>query len=233
MEVEKLVKMFEKEKESLENQINDKTNRLEEIKKEQENIIAREEIIKRYNEAIENLKFNKSLIKFDAYLIILFTSLLILFASTFIPMSITVFIALGFAVISFLFTAKKYMIEYFENKKVIKNNKKEYKESKENEDKDKELELSLTEEYTRIEQDILPLQYRLSRLKKVEAMQKLGYELELKIFKYKDQEESLTDMEKEQFYNQLWETSLEEKDYKKVHLYNNRIESGQILRKKL
>lgn len=109
-----------------------------------------------------------------------------------------------------------------------------YEEAKAREEKDKELSLTLSNEYNKIEQDMLPLQYRLSRLEKIEAMEKLGYQLELMASKLNEQYYCVIDNRNKEAYEQLWEQYLEEsKDYSKVHLYNPEMESTQVLVKKL
>lgn len=219
--------MFEEEKQELEKQISDKSSRLQEIKQEQQEIKEREEIIEKYTEVIKDLKYEKNLIKFVFFLELLIGSGCMLIDM--IPV-----VAMSFCIISFLIVGKNEIIRYFKAKKVIKKNKAQYEEAKASEEKDKELSLTLSNEYTKIEQDILPLQYRLSRLKKIDAMEQLGYQLELMASKLNDQYLCMIDNQNKENYEQLWEQYLiESKDYSKVHLYNPRIDSTQVLVKKL
>lgn len=48
----------------------------------------------------------------------------------------------------------------------------------------------------------MSLEYRLSWLKKNEAMQRSGFQLELIIFKFKEKEENMNEIEKKDFYNE-------------------------------
>lgn len=219
--------MFEEEKQELESQINDKSNRLQEIKQEQQEIKEREEIIKNMRNTIEDLDNNKNEIKGT----LVFT-LFSVYSCMCIDIRILPISVLYETII--LIICKDGIIGYFKDKKTIKKNQAQYEEAKESEEKDKELSLTLSNEYTKIAQDILPLQYRLSRLKKIEVMEQLGYQLELMASKLKDQYLCMIDNQNKENYEQLWEQYLiESKDYSKVHLYNPRIDSPQVLVKKL
>lgn len=224
--------MFEEEKLKLEEQINDKLSRLQEIKQEQKNIEEREELIKEYELAKSSIKFCKKILKIVLPgVIVIFLGMIVGREISFLKSIVLALIASGFCIMAFGGEAIK---EAFQAKKVIKENKAQYEEAKTREEKDKELSLTLSNEYAEIEQDMLPLQYRLSRLKKIEALEKLGYQLELMASKLNEQYYCVIDNRNKEAYEQLWEQYLEEsKDYSKVHLYNPEMESTQVLVKKL
>lgn len=224
--------MFEEEKQRLEEQINDKLSQLQEIKQEQKNIEKREELIKEYELANSSIKFCKKILKIVLPgVIVIFLGMIVSREISLLKCIVLASIASGFCIMAFCGEAIK---EAFQAKKVTKENKIQYEEAKEREEKDKELSLTLSNGYTKIEQDMLPLQYRLSRIKKIEALEKLGYQLELMASKLNEQYYCVIDNRNKEAYEQLWEQYLEEsKDYSKVHLYNQEINSTQVLVKKL
>lgn len=224
--------MYEEEKQILESQINDKSIRLQEISQEQQEIKKRTDLINKYEQAISSINFCKKILKIVLPgVVVIFWGMIVSREISLLKAIVLASIASGFSIMAFGGEAIK---EAFQAKKVIKKNQTQYEEAKENEEKDKQLELSLSNEYAKIEQDILPLQYRLSRIKKIEAMEKLGYQLELMASKLNEQYFCVVDNRNKEAYEQLWEQYLEEsKDYSKVHLYNPETESSQVLVKKL
>ncbi len=223
--------MSEEEKERLEKQIASLFKKLQEIMKTQQEIKKREDLLNELKDAEHSIKLCKKMLKIiipgD---IIISLGMIIGREISLISAIILASIAFGLCTLAF---GGEIIKEAIQARNIYKNKKEQFEEAKEKEEKDKELTITLSSEYTKIKEELLPLEYRLSWLKKNEVMQRSGFQLELIIFKFKEKEENMNEIEKKDFYNELWETYLEEQDYKKVHLYNPEVESGHILRKKL
>ena len=165
--------MFEIEKERLENKINEKNNRLQEIGNKQVEIEKREEIISKYENALLHIKYWKKSLIFILFCIIIMGILIVAFSGFSFLYSFLLISILGtLAVISFL---GEDTLRTIKAKRITKEIQKEYESAKKIEEKDKELKLALTEEYNKIIMELESLKEMLSWFNKTEEMEKLGY----------------------------------------------------------
>ena len=192
--------MFEKEKNELINQINEKQIRLQEIKKkekkkdEKRNLINNQEHCKEKLNDIRNI-FITILIVAIALAIYSFNTLIIIKALKFLLIAYGIF---------FLPVTVPIVIKMHKLIKIVKENKKEYEKAKKGEEKDKELKLALTEEYNKIAKELKSLNEKLSWYNYTEEMQKEGYIVDIKLSEtYQDEltEEEQKEIEKGIFTN--------------------------------
>lgn len=192
--------MFEKEKKELMNLINEKTIKLQEIKKEEKRIEEKRELIndqERYKDKLRDIKSILGLI-----LIVVIALAIYSFNNTSIIKAID-FLLIAYGIFGLPITIP-ILIKMHKLKKLIKENKEEYEKAKESEEKDKELKLALTEEYIRIDKELVPLNDMIAWYNKTEEMQKTGKIVDIKLSKTSQAElteEEQKENEKEIFTN--------------------------------